>query len=39
MKVPRIIEFADALPLNRNGKVDRRALRERDWAGTERKVG
>ncbi|GGU33598.1 class I adenylate-forming enzyme family protein [Nocardioides albus] len=39
VKVPRIIEFADALPLNRNGKVDRRALRERDWAGTERKVG
>ena len=39
VKVPRIIEFADALPLNRNGKVDRRVLRERDWAGTERKVG
>jgi acyl-CoA synthetase (AMP-forming)/AMP-acid ligase II len=39
VKVPRIIEFADALPLNRNGKVDRRALRERDWAGAERKVG
>ncbi|MBG6096617.1 class I adenylate-forming enzyme family protein [Nocardioides luteus] len=34
VKVPRIIEFADTLPVNRNGKVDRRALRERDWAGT-----
>ncbi|WP_028659204.1 class I adenylate-forming enzyme family protein [Nocardioides insulae] len=39
VKLPRIIEFLDSLPRNRNGKIDRRALRERDWAGAERRVG
>ncbi|AMM32917.1 AMP-dependent synthetase and ligase [Sinomonas atrocyanea] len=39
VKVPRIIEFVEDLPRNRNGKLDRRLLREREWSGSERRVG
>ncbi|MEV6820268.1 AMP-binding protein [Nocardiopsis dassonvillei] len=39
VKLPRVVEFVQQLPRNRNGKIDRRALRQREWAGTERKVG
>ncbi|MDN7122158.1 AMP-binding protein [Nocardioides sp. ChNu-153] len=39
VKVPRVVEVLDALPRNRTGKIDRRALRERDWAGAARRVG
>ncbi|WP_245776059.1 class I adenylate-forming enzyme family protein [Saccharopolyspora flava] len=38
-KIPRVVEFLDALPRTRTGKVDRRALRERDWTGVERRIG
>ncbi|MFJ1546205.1 long-chain fatty acid--CoA ligase [Streptomyces sp. NPDC088246] len=38
MKKPRSIDFADALPHNPNGKIDRRAIRERYWTGAERRV-
>ncbi len=39
VKLPRVVEFVRRLPRNRNGKIDRRALRQREWAGTERRVG
>ncbi|MBB4934769.1 acyl-CoA synthetase (AMP-forming)/AMP-acid ligase II [Lipingzhangella halophila] len=38
-KKPRSVEFATSLPYNRNGKVDRKAVRAPYWAGAERKVG
>ncbi|MCQ4209021.1 acyl-CoA synthetase [Streptomyces longispororuber] len=38
VKKPRSVEFVDALPVNRNGKIDRRAVRARYWAGAERRV-
>jgi acyl-CoA synthetase (AMP-forming)/AMP-acid ligase II len=38
-KVPRLIEFVGEIPRNRNGKLDRRALRGREWAGSVRQVG
>ncbi|MGV9890896.1 acyl-CoA synthetase [Streptomyces sp. NPDC003395] len=38
MKKPRSVDFVAALPHNPNGKIDRRALRERYWAGTDRRV-
>lgn len=38
-KIPRVVEFLDALPRTRTGKVDRRALRERDWTGNDRRIG
>ncbi|MFD7291776.1 long-chain fatty acid--CoA ligase [Streptomyces sp. NPDC059897] len=38
VKKPRTVEFVDALPVNRNGKIDRRAVRARHWAGAERRV-
>ncbi|MBC3192585.1 AMP-binding protein [Pseudonocardia sp. C8] len=38
-KLPRVVEFLDSLPRTRTGKVDRRALRERDWAGSARRIG
>lgn len=38
-KVPRLVQFVDELPKNRNGKPDRRALREGEWAASDRKVG
>lgn len=38
-KKPRSVEFVDQLPKNAYGKVLKRELRERAWAGRERKVG
>jgi acyl-CoA synthetase (AMP-forming)/AMP-acid ligase II len=38
-KKPKTVEFVDSLPVNRNGKVDRKAVRAPYWAGAERKVG
>ncbi|MFF5352073.1 long-chain fatty acid--CoA ligase [Saccharopolyspora hirsuta] len=37
-KVPKTVDFAAELPVNRNGKVDRRAVRDRYWVGSDRKV-
>ncbi|MDA3626572.1 long-chain fatty acid--CoA ligase [Saccharopolyspora oryzae] len=37
-KLPKTVDFAADLPVNRNGKVDRRAVRGRYWAGSDRKV-
>ncbi|PZT69024.1 AMP-dependent synthetase [Streptomyces sp. SW4] len=38
MKKPRSVDFVAALPHNPNGKIDRRALRDRYWAGADRRV-
>lgn len=38
MKKPRSVDFAARLPINRNGKIDRRAVRDSYWAGTGRRV-
>lgn len=38
-KKPRSVEFVDALPKSAYGKVLKRELRERYWAGRERQVG
>ncbi|WP_318209478.1 MULTISPECIES: long-chain fatty acid--CoA ligase [unclassified Streptomyces] len=38
MKKPRSVDFVAALPHNPNGKIDRRAIRDRYWAGAERRV-
>jgi long-chain acyl-CoA synthetase len=37
-KIPKSIDFVDALPRNAAGKVLRRQLQEPYWAGCERKV-
>ncbi|MGI5170862.1 acyl-CoA synthetase [Spirillospora sp. CA-253888] len=37
-KKPRSVDFVPALPVNRNGKIDRRAVRETYWAGSDRRV-
>ena len=37
-KAPRSIDVVDALPLNASGKVQKALLRERYWAGAERRV-
>jgi long-chain acyl-CoA synthetase len=37
-KIPKSIDFVDALPRNAAGKVLRRQLKEPYWAGRERKV-
>ncbi|MEU6992597.1 AMP-binding protein [Streptomyces sp. NPDC046465] len=37
-KKPRSVDFATELPHNRNGKLDRRAVREPYWAHTARRV-
>jgi acyl-CoA synthetase (AMP-forming)/AMP-acid ligase II len=36
---PRSVDFVDALPRNAGGKVLKRVLRERYWAGSLRRVG
>jgi fatty-acyl-CoA synthase len=36
---PKSLEFVDGLPMTPVGKADKRALRERYWAGRERRVG
>ena len=38
-KVPKSVDFVEALPRNATGKVLRRALRERYWTGQTRRVG
>lgn len=37
--VPKQVEFVDHLPLTAVGKVDKKALRARYWAGQDRQVG
>ncbi|MDR7303773.1 class I adenylate-forming enzyme family protein [Haloactinomyces albus] len=37
-KKPRSIDFVPELPHNRNGKIDRKAVREPYWADTARRV-
>lgn len=38
MKRPRSVDFVEALPINQNGKIDRKAIRETYWTGAERRV-
>ncbi|HKU97264.1 MAG TPA: AMP-binding protein [Vineibacter sp.] len=38
-QAPKRVEFVDALPLTAVGKVDKKVLRARFWAGQERMVG
>jgi fatty-acyl-CoA synthase len=35
---PKLVEFAEALPLTPLGKPDKKALRAREWAGQARNV-
>jgi acyl-CoA synthetase (AMP-forming)/AMP-acid ligase II len=37
-KKPKSVEFIDAIPKNPYGKVLKRALREKYWAGEARRV-
>ncbi len=37
-KVPKSVEFAEALPKNPQGKILKKELREKYWAGMERKI-
>jgi acyl-CoA synthetase (AMP-forming)/AMP-acid ligase II len=37
-KKPRSVDFVAELPHNRNGKLDRKVVREPFWAGTSRRV-
>ena len=37
-KLPRVIEFVDALPREDSGKIFKRRLREPYWAGRERQI-
>ena len=38
-KLPKSVDFVDALPRNPSGKILRRELREPYWEGHERRVG
>ncbi len=38
-KLPKSVDFVDALPRNPSGKILKRALREPHWAGTDRHIG
>ena len=38
-KAPKTVEFVDALPLTAVGKVDKKVLRAKFWAGQARNVG
>ncbi|WP_246106304.1 acyl-CoA synthetase [Pseudonocardia kunmingensis] len=38
LKKPQSVDLVDALPVNRNGKIDRRAVRAPYWAGSDRAV-
>ncbi len=38
VKAPKVVHFVDALPSTPVGKVDKKALRERYWAGRSRSV-
>ena len=38
-KLPKSVDFADALPRNPSGKLLKRELREPYWAGVERRIG
>ncbi|HET8995613.1 MAG TPA: long-chain-fatty-acid--CoA ligase [Acetobacteraceae bacterium] len=38
-KVPKSVDFAEALPRNATGKVLRRMLRDQYWTGSTRRVG
>ncbi|GAA3314427.1 AMP-binding enzyme [Nonomuraea dietziae] len=38
VKKPKSVEFVADLPINRNGKIDRRAVREPYWSDTARNV-
>jgi acyl-CoA synthetase (AMP-forming)/AMP-acid ligase II len=37
-KIPKSIEFVDALPKGGTGKVLKKVLREKYWVGQERRV-
>jgi long-chain acyl-CoA synthetase len=37
-QVPRAVDFDDALPRTENGKLARRTIRNRYWAGRERRI-
>jgi long-chain acyl-CoA synthetase len=37
-KIPRTVEFLDAIPRSEAGKVYRRALRDRYWQNESRKI-
>jgi fatty-acyl-CoA synthase len=39
VNAPKYVEFVEALPLTALGKIDKKALRARHWAGQTRKVG
>ena len=36
---PKQVEFVDSLPLTAVGKVDKKVLRAKYWAGQSRQVG
>ena len=35
---PKVVEFAETLPMTPLGKIDKKALRAKDWAGQARNV-
>ena len=38
-KLPKSVDFVDALPRNPSGKLLKRTLREPYWAGADRHIG